>query len=281
MANTQQQEQWSLSYHQWITCEAYLGFCTQLPAPNGNGVSQQPSVEEQLSRAVAILHRRTEDATYVAQEVYVSVDPTGLQLSLSHQGDGHEYYNPQQRITKTFMTNRIARCSSNHQSCPRIFVWVCESESTADGFERVRRRMECHGVLCQTQRDAIRLAHTLSNAFQYMYQSSVLQPNHLMQPLRRANALPPLTYHPVAEVPLADIAMLPSYAAASAPPARGGGSNAVRGNEVSRTFAGDMTVALSSPPPDYQSRPGSAMSISARRVASPLLDDGGGMPYLD
>ncbi|XP_072035250.1 uncharacterized protein [Amphiura filiformis] len=271
----QQHEQWSLSFHQWLTCEAYLGHCSEF---NGSTQQQRPSIEERLDRAVATLHRRTEQPTYVAQEAYVCVVPTGLQVSVGPANNSHEVHNPGplQRISKTFSTGRIARCTSNHQACPRIFVWVCER---SDGS--VNNGLECHGILCYSARDAIRLAHTLSTAFQYVYQQTAAI-QRMSIPMRRGNALPPLSHHStihhqLQEIPFADIVMLPTYNTQQ-------NSGAVKGNETSRTYAGDMTVAISTiAPPAYQSRPGSAMSVSARRVSSPVFPDGavGGMTYLD
>ncbi len=277
----QRDEQWTLSYHQWVTCESYLGHC-----PEFNGSTQFPSIEERLERVVATLHRRTTEATYVRQKAYICVMPTGLQLSVNPDpsSDRHEVHNPgqQRNVSNSFHTSRIARCTSNHQACPRIFLWVCKRP---DGDE-----MECHGVLCQSARDAIRLAHTLSSAFQYMYQqqqSTAMFNPHRSVPMQRGNTLPPLALNnPLAyhqqEIPFADLALLPTYNAQS--PRGQGNPNLVRGNEVSHTFAGDMTLAIStSAPPAYQSRPGSAMSLTARRVASPVLSDGAGdgMTYLD
>ena len=294
-------------YQEWMTCESYLGHTPQESNIRAATSNQNTSTEESLNRAVATLYRRTEDgggvSNMVTQEVYVSVSPAGLHLSVGYTQNSASFHgitNPQQRKTRVFKTSTIARCSANQNACNRMFVWVCDGE---DGDDNVLGGGECHGLLCSTPMEAIRLAHTLANAFHYretataplittttqqQYNTAPNIINHksgaLPTPLRRGNALPPLSPG-LRRQPLTDISQFATIhgnasprGAGGGPPARPGSSASVRGSELTRTFAGDVTVALQQTDlPDYESRPNSV----ARVISPPPMYNASGMTMLD
>ncbi|KAI8498927.1 PTB-containing, cubilin and LRP1-interacting protein [Branchiostoma belcheri] len=95
--------------------------------------------------------------------------PHGIRLSRSREenDDVHDLQQQQQQDTLTFDLQRIAFCSADHKARNNVFSWVYREVG-----EVGRPVLECHAVLCESQRHAkffaLRLGHFFNSAWNQM-----------------------------------------------------------------------------------------------------------------